>query len=51
MDDAPVLLCVTLSHMPALLAKGDESAMNLEGLGVPFWEYLLSFAAFLRVGS
>ena len=32
-DEAPVWLCV--SRMPALLARGDESAMNFEGLGVP----------------
>ena len=36
--------------MPALLARGDESAMNLEGLGVSFSTYLLFFAAFFRVG-
>ena len=40
MDDASVLLCVTLSLMPALLPEGDESAMNFEGLGVTFWTYL-----------
>jgi hypothetical protein len=36
-DDASVLLCVTLSLMPALLPMGDESAMNLEGVYVSFW--------------
>jgi hypothetical protein len=36
MDDAPVFLSFTSCLMPALLAGGDESAMNFEGLGVPF---------------
>jgi hypothetical protein len=38
MDDAPVLLCVTLSlmPMPTLLSKGDESAMNFEAVDVSF---------------
>ena len=34
--DAFVLLCLTRCLMPALLAEGDESAMNFEGLGAVF---------------
>jgi hypothetical protein len=49
-DDASVLLCVTLSLMPALLPMGDESAMNLEGVYVSFWTLFFA-ATFLRVGS
>jgi len=37
--------------MATLLPRGDESAMNLEGLGGAFWTYLLFSEAFLRVGS
>ena len=37
--------------MTALLARGDESAMNFEGLGVSFSTYLLFSAPFLQVGS
>jgi hypothetical protein len=39
-----VLLCVTVSLMPTLLPVSDESAMNLEGLGI-------FFRNVLRVGS
>ena len=37
--------------MATLLPRGDESAMNLEGLGGAFWTYLLFSEAFLHVGS
>jgi hypothetical protein len=51
MDDASVWICDIRFLMPALLAAGDESAMNLEGVYVSFWTLFLYPATFLRVGS
>src|SRR5215204_1629767 len=47
----PPCCFASCSLTSALLPAGDESAMNLEGLGVSFSTYLLFSAAFLRVGS
>jgi hypothetical protein len=46
-----VLRCVMRCLMPAVLAEGDESAMNLEGLDGSFSTYLLFSQRYLRVGS
>ena len=48
--DASVLLCVTLSAL-ALLPASDESAMNLEGVGILSSKIPLVSETFLRIGS
>jgi hypothetical protein len=45
-----VLHRVTRFLIPAFLPVGDESAITFEGQGILFSTYLLSCAAFLRVG-
>jgi hypothetical protein len=45
-----VLLCATFCLMPALLPKGDESAMNLVGLGVLFRHIYCSLQHFCVLG-
>jgi hypothetical protein len=37
--------------MPTSLPMGDESAMNFEGVGVSFSEFLLFSEPYLRIGS